>query len=228
MHCYDVHCHEYMKLFVQWKWNGCWNSSHYNDVIMCTIASQISSLIIVYSIVYSDADQRKHQSSASLPFVRGIHRGPVNSSHKWPVTQKMFPFDDAIMFREKHKNSKFNQHHSCWWPGDESHQSISRQDADLVFFSNIPYTTREGQQQFHHLSIPPTSPEAVPVRSHRFLWHHKRLVPSTIRTTSQITCSVIHYSLFHGATERLMLNTAIQLICSSKNSNGNSFHPCMI
>ena len=72
MHCYDVHCHEYMKLFVQWKWNGCWNSSHYNDVIMCTIASQISSLIIVYSIVYSDADQRKHQSSALLPFVRGI------------------------------------------------------------------------------------------------------------------------------------------------------------
>ena len=40
---------------------------------------------------------RKHQSSASLAFVRGIHRGPVNSPHKWPVTQKMFPFDDVIM-----------------------------------------------------------------------------------------------------------------------------------
>ena len=40
----------------------------------------------------------KHQSSASLPFVRGIHRGPVNSSHKWPVTRTMFPFDDVIMF----------------------------------------------------------------------------------------------------------------------------------
>ena len=45
----------------------------------------------------SDADQRKHQSSASLAFVRGIHRGPVNSPHKWPVTRKMFPFDDVIM-----------------------------------------------------------------------------------------------------------------------------------
>ena len=49
------------------------------------------------STVYSDADQRKHQSSASLAFVRGIHRGPVNSPHKWPVTRKMFPFDDVIM-----------------------------------------------------------------------------------------------------------------------------------
>ena len=70
----------------------------YNDVIMGPIASQITSLTIAYSIVYSDADQRKHQSSSSLAFVRGIHRGPVNSSHKWPVTRKMFPFDDVIMF----------------------------------------------------------------------------------------------------------------------------------
>ena len=65
---------------------------------MGVIASHITSLTIVYSAVYSDADQRKHQSSASLAFVRGIHRGPVNSPHKWPVTRKMFPFDDVIMF----------------------------------------------------------------------------------------------------------------------------------
>ena len=71
---------------------------HHGDVIMGTIASQITSLTIVYSTVYSDDDQRKHQSSASLAFVWGIHRGPVNSPHKWPVTRKMFPFDDVIMF----------------------------------------------------------------------------------------------------------------------------------
>ena len=65
---------------------------------MSEIASQITSLTIVYSIVYSDADQRKYQSSASLAFVRGIQRGPVNSPHKWPVTRKMFPFDDIIMW----------------------------------------------------------------------------------------------------------------------------------
>ena len=63
---------------------------------MGAIACQITSLTTVYSTVYSDADQRKCQSSASLAFVRGIHRGPVNSPHKWPVTRKMFPFDDVI------------------------------------------------------------------------------------------------------------------------------------
>ena len=57
---------------------------------------------IVFLTVYSDADQRKHQSSVSLAFVRGIHRGPVNSPHKWPVTRKMFPFDDVIMYGEYH------------------------------------------------------------------------------------------------------------------------------
>ena len=70
--------------------------NHCCDVIMGTMASQITSLTIVYSIVHSGADQRKHQSSASLAFVRGIHRWPVNSPHKWPVTRKMFPFDDDV------------------------------------------------------------------------------------------------------------------------------------
>ena len=65
------------------------------------MASQITSLTIIYSTVYSGADQRKHQSSASLAFVRGIHRGPVNSLHKGPVTRKMSPFDDVIMGRAK-------------------------------------------------------------------------------------------------------------------------------
>ena len=70
---------------------------HYCDVIMGTVTSQIISLTSVYSTVYSGADQRKHQRSASLAFVRGIHRWPVNSPHKGSVTRKMFPFDDVIM-----------------------------------------------------------------------------------------------------------------------------------
>ena len=57
---------------------------HKSDVIMGSIASQITSLTFFYLIVYSDADQRKHQSSESLAFVRGI------TPHKWPVTRKMF------------------------------------------------------------------------------------------------------------------------------------------
>ena len=47
--------------------------------------------------ISNHADQRKHQSSASLAFVRGIQRGPVNSPHKWPVTRKLFPFGDVFM-----------------------------------------------------------------------------------------------------------------------------------
>ena len=61
------------------------------------MASQITSLTIVYLSIYSGADQRKHESPASLAFVRGIHRWPVNYPHKGPVTRKMFPFDDVIM-----------------------------------------------------------------------------------------------------------------------------------
>ena len=72
-------------------------SSHYNDVIMRAMVSQITSFIIVYSTYHSGGDQRKHQSSASLAFVCGIPRWPVNSPHKGSVTRKMFPFDDVIM-----------------------------------------------------------------------------------------------------------------------------------
>ena len=70
---------------------------HFNDVIMSAMASQISGVSIVSSIVGSGADQRKHQSSASLAFAQGIHRWPLNSPHKRPVTRKMFPFDNVIM-----------------------------------------------------------------------------------------------------------------------------------
>ena len=75
--------------------------NHNNDVIMSVMASQITSLTIIYSIVFiQGADQRKHQSSASMAFVRGIHRWPVNSPNKGPVTRKMFPFDDVIMWSD--------------------------------------------------------------------------------------------------------------------------------
>ena len=66
-----------------------YTGDQYNDVIMGAMAFQITSLTIVYSNVYSGADQRKHQSSALLAFVRWIHRWPVNSPHKWPVTREI-------------------------------------------------------------------------------------------------------------------------------------------
>ena len=73
-------------------------SCHYNDIIMSTMASQITSLTIIYSTINSVADQRKHQSSVSLAFVRGFHWWPMNSPHKGPVMRKMFPSDDVIMY----------------------------------------------------------------------------------------------------------------------------------
>ena len=78
---------------------------HYSDVIMSAMAPQITSLTIVYSRVYPGADQRKHQRSASLAFVWGIHGWPLNSPHKWPVMRKMFPFYDVIMWAYQKKLS---------------------------------------------------------------------------------------------------------------------------
>ena len=76
--------------------NGVWPIYHFSDVIMSALASQITGVSIIYSTVYSGADQIKHQNSASLAFVGGIHQWPVNSPHKGRVTQKMLPFDDVI------------------------------------------------------------------------------------------------------------------------------------
>ena len=83
-------------------------NDHYDDAIMDAMASQITSLTIVYSTVYSDTDERKHRSSASLTFVWGIHRGPVKSPHQWPVTRKMFPFHDVIMYKTMMTSSNGN------------------------------------------------------------------------------------------------------------------------
>ena len=71
---------------------------HYSDVIMSTVTSQITSISIVCWTICKGADQRKHQSSASLAFVRGIHRWPVNSPNEGPVTRKVFPSDVVIMY----------------------------------------------------------------------------------------------------------------------------------
>ena len=80
------------------------SGKHYSNGIMGVMASQITSL----KIVYSNADQRKHQSSASLAFVRGIHWWLVNSPHKGPVTWKMFPFDHIILRLHLNQGPSYN------------------------------------------------------------------------------------------------------------------------
>ena len=85
--------------WIHWIWNFVFISCQSNDVIMGAIASQPTSLPIVYLTAYSRRRSKEYQSSASLAFVRGTHRWPVNSSHKGPVTRKMFPFDDVTKGR---------------------------------------------------------------------------------------------------------------------------------
>ena len=70
---------------LRWRHNECDDISNYQ-------------LAIVYSNVYSGVDQRKHQSSTSLAFMRAIHQWTVNSPHKGPVTRKIFSFDDVIIY----------------------------------------------------------------------------------------------------------------------------------
>ena len=84
-----------------------WLQIHYSVVIMSTMAYQVTGVPIVCSTVCSGADQRKHQSTVWLAFVRGIHRSPVNFPHKGPVTPKMFSFDNVIMSNlSEHSDAK--------------------------------------------------------------------------------------------------------------------------
>ena len=66
---------------------------HYSDVIMNTMASQITGVSIVCPTVCTGADQRNHQSSASLAFVREIHRWPVV-----PFTQRASNAENASIW----------------------------------------------------------------------------------------------------------------------------------
>ena len=99
-----------LKSLPLWIILGACSSKHYNDVIMSVVASQITSVSIVYLNVCSGADQRKRQSSASLAFVRGIHGWPVNSPHKGPVTRNMFHLMTSSWY------AKFPRCGSCNFP----------------------------------------------------------------------------------------------------------------
>ena len=128
--------------------------THCIDVTMTTMASQITSLTVIYSIVYSGADQRKHQSSASLAFVRGIHRDPVNSPQKGPVTRKMFPFDDVIMMSEV-KSQHWWVITALWMWGEITYPFPNLIDTTVKVWEGlnnfIPYLT--GHESLIHVGI---------------------------------------------------------------------------
>ena len=92
---------------------------HYSDIMISTMASQITSLTSVYSTVYSCVHQRKHQSSASMASVRGIHRDRLIPRTKGQTRGKMFPFDDAIMNNLcKHRRRLSSQPKLQWGLGN--------------------------------------------------------------------------------------------------------------
>ena len=114
---------------------------HYSGVIMGAIAHQINTVMIVYWTVYSGADQRKHQSSASLAFAWKIHRWPLNFPHKGPVTRKCFYLMtpscsichiqcQAIVWNSDHTLSKYTFKWRInptwwrikWWPVNSPHK----------------------------------------------------------------------------------------------------------
>ena len=181
----------------------------YNDVIIASIASQITSLAIVYSAVYSGADERKHQSSASLAFVRGIHRGPVNSPHKWPVTLKLFPFDDVIM-------SLCLQMATVLTPSWLLNHFVIH-SFDISCFKYIYSAT------CHHSKWPTRSSEILRPRVFcslsssnwsQCIYQYVRKIPdrTTVSLTTKITIHQQHHSLPHGYFWKGWLISAIWLV----------------
>ena len=127
---------------------------YYSDVIMSAMASQITGASIVPSTVCSSADQRKHQNSVSLAFVRGIHRWPVVSPNKRPVTLKMFPIGwlDWICLTTTHVlqdilavliDSNWWCHHEIW----KVYLTLNQGTRSLNIIHNFDLQTMSGQCQ---------------------------------------------------------------------------------
>ena len=130
---------------------------------MSAVVSQITSLTIVCPAVYSVADQRKHQSSASL--AQRIHRWPVNSPHKWPVTRSfdvffdlrlnkwLFPFDDVIMWLNvvhfQRLFCAYAENAETWIPTIFPKEQKGPHSASITFFVNIMQRTESQFQQQH-------------------------------------------------------------------------------
>ena len=139
---------------------------------MSAMASQITSLSIVYSTGYSGADQAKQQSSAWLAFVRGINRCPVNSSHKWPVTRKIFPFDDITMIELQHTTAKqlVHSHYSdVKWVSKHLNPLASGRFVQQFVQTNNKGNIKTGPCEGMH-RWPVGSPHKRPVMRKAFPW----------------------------------------------------------
>ena len=139
---------------------------HYSDVVMRAMASLITGASIVYSGC-SSTDQSKHQGSASLAFVRGIHQWPVNSPHKGPVTRKMFSFDDVMLrtgdFQVSHSDIYrypiCREHYNQFWSWRFNYDKIHITWYEVMLEISTLYVL------FCSKKLQPFSPKIVIVRS---------------------------------------------------------------
>ena len=117
------------------------------------MASQITGVSIARSTVYSGADQRKHQSSASLAFERGNHRWPVDSPPKGPVTRKMSPFKDAIMSQSQWRGALMFSLICAWikyWVNNREAGDLRRHQAHygvivMSYYSDVRIRAKPSQ-----------------------------------------------------------------------------------
>ena len=146
---------------------------------MSAIGCQINSLTVVYSTVYSGADKKKHQSSASLAFVRGIHRWPGNSPHKWPVTRKIFPFDDVTICTNQ----------LAWLQCVRLVRNLYTPDIDLVAWQNKTASIRNNRESIIVYI-------GIFFRCHVFQRYHSTMCHHLHDIHMEFSFHWIHYSLW--------------------------------
>ena len=140
---------------------------------MSAMAFQITSLTIVYSTVYSGADQRKHQRSTPLAFVRGIHRWPVNSPHNGPVTRKMFHLMTSSWYDFLWWTTWGAWHVFPRWNHDIPRSLIGRYNkAEIIYqlLFILTYSVRNRDIFQKAVPFPITS---IPITKNSFQWGHR-------------------------------------------------------
>ena len=160
---------------------------------MSAMASQITGVTIVYPTVCSG----ENQSSASLAFVRGIHRWPVNSPHKGPVMWKRFPFNDVIMSEKvEHWADRYTRPHG-WAKGCHNVKNYENIFAGPTYtmISSLTVISNFERLRGHRCSKPFTAVPGVKVTN---VWNVKYFVDRKKYVSfTLMICASTHHILHH-------------------------------
>ena len=137
---------------------------------------------------------KKNQNSGSLAFLRGIHRWPVDSSHKWPVTRKMFPFDNVIMFLWGVFTFSICSYHSVVCGLIPRHYNVSKNHQLEICFRTV-FAVDVSDIKSYQVSDPEdggydrtTATHSVDAQS-LMIFVHQYILPSNV-STCQVTVSL--------------------------------------